>query len=272
MAILEQHGLLYLFLDDFFHQILFYFGAVGGFVFLLWEKLTDKPLKWKSVLVWLGLCSFVALFQCWMDEHRNSDVLIGEKAKLTSENIALQNKLDNKQNEVDYLRDHREIRVIGQNTPDPRLTDILAQLTKESDSLNKRSGVELKKGLVGLSKEMIEFLQKQAEPVDQLMRAWQVSKSPDPQERNRIWKEQSDKVDAAMDRESKALEAEMTTNFGPRAMLLLEQVRDKGTAATGVKESDINDVIHICSLRTGGSFWPIRDCSEQIATVAQLMH
>ena len=35
-----EHSLLYLFADDLFHQILFYFGGVVEWEFCLWEKYT----------------------------------------------------------------------------------------------------------------------------------------------------------------------------------------------------------------------------------------
>jgi len=51
-----EHSLLYLFADDFFHQILFYFGAVGGLVFLVVGKVRGQAAQ---VEIGPGMAGFV---------------------------------------------------------------------------------------------------------------------------------------------------------------------------------------------------------------------
>jgi hypothetical protein len=73
-------SVLFLFLYDFSHQVLFYFGAVGGVAVLIYDKWKDKPLQIRPVMILLGICIFVSCFQAWVDEHRNSEQLKIEKA------------------------------------------------------------------------------------------------------------------------------------------------------------------------------------------------
>jgi arginine exporter protein ArgO len=69
----------FLFISDLFHQVLFYLGVVGTGVFLI-EKLW-KPIERKRWFVIAGLiCLFVACYQGWLDEHRNTETVIAEKA------------------------------------------------------------------------------------------------------------------------------------------------------------------------------------------------
>ena len=113
LAEISQHSLLYFFLVDLFHQILFYFGGVVSMLMLLWEKFRERPIQWRLIGAFFLFCLFVSCFQVWIDEHHNAETLIEQKAKLASENDQLQTKLDNKQNEVDWLRDHQQIVVTG---------------------------------------------------------------------------------------------------------------------------------------------------------------
>ncbi len=74
---------------------------------LLWEKWKGKPIQWRWIATFFLWCLFVSCYQAWIDEHHNSEALITDKNKLASDNWSLQNKLDTKQGEVDWLRDHR---------------------------------------------------------------------------------------------------------------------------------------------------------------------
>lgn len=80
---MEHHSVLFLFVDDLFHQILFYFGTVVATLILIWEKWRDKPIPWRWVAAFFLFCLLVSCFQAWVDEHRNSSVLIEEKSKLS---------------------------------------------------------------------------------------------------------------------------------------------------------------------------------------------
>jgi arginine exporter protein ArgO len=69
----------FLFISDLFHQALFYVGVLGTAVFLI-EKLW-RPIERKRWFVSAGLiCLFVACYQGWLDEHRNTETVIAEKA------------------------------------------------------------------------------------------------------------------------------------------------------------------------------------------------
>jgi hypothetical protein len=69
----------FFFVSDLFHQLLFYFGTVFAMLVLFIEKIS-KPLK-KSWFVGAAItCLFIACYQCWLDEHHNTETIIQEKA------------------------------------------------------------------------------------------------------------------------------------------------------------------------------------------------
>ncbi len=82
---MESHSLFWLFADDLFHQVLFYFGTVVAMSIFLWEKKTEKPIQWKWIAAFFLFCLFVSCFQAWIDEHHNSDRLIEDKTALSEQ-------------------------------------------------------------------------------------------------------------------------------------------------------------------------------------------
>lgn len=80
-------------------------GGVIAVVILLIEHRLNRNLTWKVLWYVLGGALFVSCFLAWHDEHHNAEVLKGEKSNLTSDRNVLQAKLDDKQHEVDRLRD-----------------------------------------------------------------------------------------------------------------------------------------------------------------------
>ena len=64
---------LYLFLWDYFHQVLFYLGGVVALAEMLWMKYQDTPLQKRFFTGIALLCLFVASYQAWVDEHRNAE-------------------------------------------------------------------------------------------------------------------------------------------------------------------------------------------------------
>jgi hypothetical protein len=78
-------GTLWLFLNDIFHQVLFYFGTVAAMSIFLWEKRTGRPVQWKWISAFFLFCLFVSCFQAWIDEHNNSDRLIQDKLTLSEQ-------------------------------------------------------------------------------------------------------------------------------------------------------------------------------------------
>jgi len=107
----------------------------------IWEKKTERDVEWRWVGAFFLFCLFVSCFQAFVDEHHNSSLLISEKSQLVSDKYALQSKLDAKQQEVDYLRDHQQVRVEGGNALDPRVATILDRLNRENLSLKNNPSV-----------------------------------------------------------------------------------------------------------------------------------
>ena len=66
--------------------------------------------------------------------------------------------MDGKQLEIDWLRDHRQVEVTASGL-DPRVATILERLNKDNEALKNEPGKNLKKNLVGLTKEMFDFFQ-----------------------------------------------------------------------------------------------------------------
>jgi len=81
----SAHSLLWLFLDDLFHQVLFYFGGVVAMGILIWEKKNDRPIHWRWVFYFFLFCLVVSCFQAWVDEHHNSVRLIEDKTALSAQ-------------------------------------------------------------------------------------------------------------------------------------------------------------------------------------------
>jgi hypothetical protein len=69
----------FLFLADLFHQALFYIGGVFAFLVLFIEKIY-KPIKKEWFLIIATIFFFVATYQTWIDEHRNTQAVIAQKA------------------------------------------------------------------------------------------------------------------------------------------------------------------------------------------------
>jgi hypothetical protein len=179
---------LFLFAYDLFHQVLFYFGTVAAMVIFLLEKISKKPVPWRWILPLFLFLLFVSSFHAWIDEHRNSEALIQEKARLTSDNQTLQRKLDAKQIEADWLRDHQQVHVEGGSALDPRVATILDRLNRENQALRTEPGKSYKKGLVDLAKEMLDFFQKERIPYDQASADMTISQSlTDPKARQDSW-------------------------------------------------------------------------------------
>src|ERR1700721_417539 len=78
-------GMLWLFLYDIFHQVLFYFGTVAAMSIFIWEKGTEKQIQWKWISAFFLFFLFVSCFQAWIDEHNNSEKLIQDKLDLSEQ-------------------------------------------------------------------------------------------------------------------------------------------------------------------------------------------
>ena len=63
-------AMLYLFLWDVVHQILFYVGGVLALVETLLLRFLNTPLQRKVFTGLVLLCLFVACFQAWVDDIR----------------------------------------------------------------------------------------------------------------------------------------------------------------------------------------------------------
>jgi hypothetical protein len=270
----SHHSLLYLFLYDIFHQMLFYFGGVVAMLIFLWEKFTDKTIQWRWIGAFFLFCLFVSCFQGWIDEHHNSETLTEQKAQITSDKNQLQTKFDAKQIEVDYLRDHQQILVTEGDKVDPRVAQILDRLNRENQSLRNEPGKALKKSAIGLTKEMLEFFQKEKANTDRISNESRPSSfSSDPKERQAQWQQETQKLTTAWSQMDADIQAAMMTDYCPRAVALLEQIRERGNLLTGIDNKEIDDAINRCSAAHGGSsYWGIQMCSERLAVIAQKMH
>lgn len=82
----------FLFISDLFHQVLFYFGTVFAMGMLFIEKVI-RPVSKKWFLAASLICLFVACYQSWLDEHRNTTTVIGEKAVEAGANNTCQSDL-----------------------------------------------------------------------------------------------------------------------------------------------------------------------------------
>jgi hypothetical protein len=80
-----SNTLLWFFLSDLFHQLLFYFGGVVAMLILLWEKWRKTSVNWKWAGAFFLFCLFVSCFQAFVDEHHNSQQLIQEKSDLAGQ-------------------------------------------------------------------------------------------------------------------------------------------------------------------------------------------
>jgi hypothetical protein len=267
------HSLVWLFVTDLFHQFLFYFGGVVAVVILIWEKRSAKPAPWRLIFSLLLACVFLSSFQAWIDEHRNAETLINEKAKLSSANSALQQKLDAKQIEVDWLRDHQQVHVESGNALDPRVASILDRLNRENQTLRNTPGNNLKKNLVNLAKEMADFFQKVRIPYEQasseMSQPQLGSDAVSPQQR---WAQHTNNLARASIQMDATIQDAMLSSFSPRALIVLEELRTQGEKLTGLKDADINEASHRCSVPSGGSYWGIQFCIERLSGLVQQMH
>jgi hypothetical protein len=268
----NSSSLLWLFAKDLFHQILFYFGGVGAVGILIWEKKSEKPIKWGLIFAVFLVCLFVACFQAWIDEHHNAETLITEKSKLTSDSYLLQQKLDAKQSEADWLRDHQQFHVESGSALDPRVASILDRLNKENQTLRSEPGNRLKKGIIDLAKEMVDFFQKENFPYQQASTEM-LERQPtvDENARQARWAQQTNKLVNAEQQMDANIRTEMLGNFSPRALTMLEELRTRGESLTGLKDSDISEATRRCSTPSGGSYWGIQHCIERLSVLAQEM-
>ncbi len=284
---MPQHTALFWFLDDLFHQFLFYFGGIVGTLIFVIEKWKKKPVQWRWVGAFLLFCLFVACFQVFVDEHRNSQRLIEDKTRLSSENGQMQSKLDAKQNEVDYLRDHQHIQITETAGVDPRIGNILARLDKEEESLRSEPAKNLKRGLVDVAKNMLSAFQaeqmktnaaQQRIENERISTYYPPHPTPDQQIAIRAqevaqWQKDNQETVDAWNQMEYSLRAQMMAQYGPQAIALLEQLQTLGKDQTGLSPSDLDSAIRTCTFTGAGSaYWQTQECAERLSVIAQKMH
>ena len=91
-------------------------SGIASVIVATYENIREKPILARWFWVVALVCLAGACDGAWRDEHRNSEVLIGEKLALSAENGSLKAKLDERQREVDWLRDHRPDVIIQKPT------------------------------------------------------------------------------------------------------------------------------------------------------------
>lgn len=79
-------------------------GAIAVAILFI-EHWTKKNITWRTFLYAVGAAMFMSCFLAWNDEHHNAEVLKAEKSQLSSDKVVLQLRLDDKQSEIDGLRD-----------------------------------------------------------------------------------------------------------------------------------------------------------------------
>ena len=83
----------FLFLSDIAHQILFWVGGALATVVFIIEKVREKSVA-KKWFVWTALaCMCWSIFQAWVDEHRNTQTVIAEKASSVAADNACRSDL-----------------------------------------------------------------------------------------------------------------------------------------------------------------------------------
>jgi hypothetical protein len=282
---MEKHTVLFWFLSDLFHQFLFYFGGVVAMGILIWEKWREKPVQWKWIGAFFLFCLFVSCFQAFVDEHHNSDVLMTEKAQVVSDKNDLQQKLDAKQAEADYLRDHQQIHIDAGSTSDPRIALILDRLNKSQELSKTQPSQEIRRTIIALTREMLDSFEKQKAISDAMDNKIQQQRSAgfsapfnpkDPAQMQRMqtqWQaEMQQEVAASMQMEAN-LRGVMMADYSPRAVALLEQIQTRGESQSGISDTDLQQAINNCTtLSAGSAYWGIQKCAERLSVIAQKMH
>lgn len=280
---MEKHTVLFWFLSDLFHQFLFYFGGVVAMGILIWEKRTDRRVEWKWISAFFLFCIFVSYFQAFVDEHRNSTVLIEQKAQLVSDKNELQQKLDAKQAEVDYLRDHQQIHIeAGTGAPDPNIAAILDRLNRSEETLKSQPKQEIKKSLFVLTKEMLTAFEKQKaasdgveSKIDQQRLSTPMGNPNDPTQKQQLqarWQTENQQLTSAWMQMEANLRGAMMAEYSPRSVALLEQVQTMGESQTGISDKDLQQGIQECTTTAAGSaYWGIQKCAQRLSIIAQKM-
>jgi len=264
-----MNSTFFLFCRDVYNQFLFYFGGALSTGLLIYEHF-KKAISRKAIACFFLFCLSVSSYQAWTDEHRNASVLIDEKSHLTAENTMLQLKVASQQTTIEYLRDHRTFSVNSVGGPDPQITQILQQLTAGTQGLHTQPGKAVKNGLVNLVKEMAAYLTTQKKANDKVSANFQAAPmGADEQTRAEAWKARNQaSMNAELEMESN-LHTTMLTNFGPRAMALLEEVKQIGASNSGVTEKDIEEATRFCTSSSTATFWGFQECIPKLALVSQ---
>jgi hypothetical protein len=75
---------LFLYLSAVGNHWLFSFGGVALVVIAIIETARKKKVAERIFWVLAAICLFIAFYQAWLDEHHNTEVVIGEKAEVWS--------------------------------------------------------------------------------------------------------------------------------------------------------------------------------------------
>ena len=94
---------LFLYLANVFSHWVASFGGVALLVFEIWRKAKGKEahhrIFWGAAAVPLA----IGMYQAWLDEHRNSEVLISEKASVWGQYNECQGNLKAEHTKSDLL-------------------------------------------------------------------------------------------------------------------------------------------------------------------------
>jgi hypothetical protein len=255
-----------LFASDLFHQILFYFGGVVAMGILLWEKKYEKPIHWRIIFSLFLCCLFVSCFQAWLDEHNNSQLLIEQKASLTSQ-------VNGQRARISWLTDHQQIHVEA-SPIDPDLSKLLARLSSENSSLKSEPHKDLKKSLVDLTAELVQFYESEKRMTDgaesrSMAHRFADGASPPTSE----WRLQQQADEQMVLQTETNVDADvrnkMLSDYGPRVLSVLDQIHSRGGAIFGVSEAEIQDATFMCSSVSATN--QLRLCISQLGVIVQKM-
>lgn len=139
-------GLLYLYLWDLAHQVLFYIGGILALIEWLMVKYVDTPIEKRFFTGIVLVLLFIASFQAWVDEHHNSEQLTTEKASAVGEREFWKSQSYSKDDTLRIQSRLLDQNLINTNQVQKNYNDLVAKVL----SLTKPEHVQLNNYLVEL--------------------------------------------------------------------------------------------------------------------------
>jgi hypothetical protein len=115
-------------------------SGLASFAFSFWEHARQKKLESRVFFIVGFLCLIVAFDQAWQDEHRNSQILIAEKASAVSEKDFWKDQSYQKDHDLrsrDDVIAKSSAALIGEQSTENQTQTVLAQLANKIIDINK---------------------------------------------------------------------------------------------------------------------------------------